>query len=324
MFFKAGTARMLSLFFAFLLLFPHLGTAEGPIANGNCGDNLSWSLSNDGTFLMTGSGPMYDYWSYELPWDNYRCSEIKRVIISQGVTNISRGSFSGCDCLTSVEIADTVTSIGEYAFFSCPSLPAVQIPNGVVSIGSYAFSGCSALARVTLPSSLETIGDWAFLFCENLSEIVIPNGVQTRTYTRCYRNRVTAFDLPSSVAALGMGVFDETKVGTAITPSFLIPDSAMNVEAEAFRNISAAYVLVPDSTAVIGSKAFADCGNLQYVFFDGWDIDVEIADDAFEGCGRLTLIGGDPSNEYHQNPLQTYAEAHGFDFLPNEQFYGNG
>ena len=323
MFHKTGIARLFILFLVFLFLLPVLGTAEGRAAGGMCGENLSWSLSGDGTLEVTGSGAMYDYWSYEIPWYNER-SAITKVIISRGVSNISRYAFSHCACLSSVEIADTVASIDQYAFFNCVSLSAVVIPEGVASIGSYAFSSCSALFSVTLPSSLTRIDEYAFLFCENLQEIVIPEGVPAQTFTRCYGERITTFDLPVSVAELGTGVFYDTLIGTAITPSMRVPASVTTIEAEAFNGVSAAFVWISESTSVIESRAFADCENLKYVFFNGWQINAEIADDAFEGCEGLILIGGNPSNDYYQNQLQIYAETQGFEFMPNEQFYGNG
>ena len=72
----------------------------------------------------------------------------KNTIISNSVTFIGDGAFSGCTGLTSIDIPDNVTSIGEAAFYDCTGLVYVALPNSLTSIGKYAFGCCESLTDV--------------------------------------------------------------------------------------------------------------------------------------------------------------------------------
>ncbi|MCD8384449.1 MAG: leucine-rich repeat domain-containing protein, partial [Clostridiales bacterium] len=116
--------------------------ADGTTGGGKvCGDNLTWSLDEDGTLTISGTGAMWDF-SYDwvedyydeetdetyytletdIPWyERY----ITTVIIEDGVTSIGNYAFTEQYDLESVSISGTVTSIGESAFCDCYSLEAV-------------------------------------------------------------------------------------------------------------------------------------------------------------------------------------------------------
>ena len=140
--------------------------------SGTCGDNLTWTLDDEGTLIISGTGDMWDWsWNNEL-WYNTRES-IKTVIIQNGVTSIGDSVFGYCRSLTSVTIPNSVTSIGNSAFYDCESLTSINIPNGVTSIGEYAFGDCKSLASITISNSVTFIGDNAFLWCNKLTDINI-------------------------------------------------------------------------------------------------------------------------------------------------------
>ena len=84
-------------------------------ASGTCGDNLTWTLTDDGTLTISGTGSMTGYSYDEAPWYSKR-SSIQSLIIESGVTSIGRNAFFDCTRLTSVTIPEGVTSIGTYAF----------------------------------------------------------------------------------------------------------------------------------------------------------------------------------------------------------------
>ena len=78
------------------------------------GDNLTWTLTADGTMTISGEGAMKDY-SYGSPATKKKDS-VKKVVIEDGVTSIGYPAFSDCTGLESIEIPSDVTSIGDYAF----------------------------------------------------------------------------------------------------------------------------------------------------------------------------------------------------------------
>lgn len=128
------------------------------VASGTCGSNLTWSLYDDGTLLISGTGPMEDYESASyVPWYG-SCSSIVRIIIEDGVTTIGENAFHTCTNLTRVTLPNSIASIGYASFANCSGLTGMTIPDSVISIGSEAFSGCYSLTSVEIPESVTHIG----------------------------------------------------------------------------------------------------------------------------------------------------------------------
>lgn len=121
-------------------------------SNGKCGDNLTWTLDDNGVLIISGTGKMYDYG--ESPWKDL---SIKKGVIKEGVTNIGASAFDGCRSLASVEIPNSVTSIGDGAFAYCSSMTSVKMSNSLTSIGSLAFLGCYELTSVEIPGSVTSM-----------------------------------------------------------------------------------------------------------------------------------------------------------------------
>ena len=63
-------------------------------------------MDDEGTLTIFGTGGMRSYSQWE------GRPEIKKVVIEEGVTDISTEAFDNCDNLTSVSIPSSVTSIG--------------------------------------------------------------------------------------------------------------------------------------------------------------------------------------------------------------------
>lgn len=72
------------------------------------------------------------------PWYSYK-SEIKNIVIENGVTSIGDFSFSFANNVENVTLAQTLTNIGTGAFVGNDALKQLTIPDSVVSIGDYAF-----------------------------------------------------------------------------------------------------------------------------------------------------------------------------------------
>ena len=134
--------------------------------SGTCGKNLTWTLSNDGTLTISGTGAMDNFYPYENypSWDGY-AYQIRKVIIESGVTSIGSDAFRYCSSLTNISIPNGVTSIGSAAFFDCSSLTNISIPNGVTSIQGNTFQNCSGLTNINIPNSVTSIGGYAFFVC---------------------------------------------------------------------------------------------------------------------------------------------------------------
>ena len=140
---------------------------------GRFGDLAYWTLDGTGRLIISGKGAMPDFINDDkTPWRDFR-SDIKAVIIEDGITNVGTYAFSYCTHLTSVKFGKGITTIGREAFNGCLNLKKADIPEGVTTIGNDAFHLCSALESVTIPSTVTTIENDAFFGCKNCKSIDI-------------------------------------------------------------------------------------------------------------------------------------------------------
>ncbi len=245
------------------------------IINDSCGDNVTYVLYSDGTLVISGTGKMTDYASYDsVPWYSY-ASSITTVIIEDGVTSIGRYSFYNYTNLTSITIPDSVTSIGTYAFRGCSSLTSVTIPNGVTSIGSYTFFKCSSLTSVTIPDSVTSIEMGAFYLCSSLTSITIPDSVTSiGSYTFCGCSSLTSITIPNGVISIKSSAFEDCTSLTSVT----IPTTVTLIGASAFWNCKAlTSIIIPDSVTSIGVNAFYNCTSLRSAHYLGSSSNVTIS-----------------------------------------------
>ncbi len=105
------------------------------------------------------------------------CWKLKEINIPEGVREVKAYTFSGCNNVGNFIIPDSVQTIGESAFYSCYAAKTITLGTGVKSLGDYAFSGCEGLTYINLPKGLKTIGDSAFDGCFLLKSIMIPDSV---------------------------------------------------------------------------------------------------------------------------------------------------
>lgn len=78
---------------------------------------LSWSLTDSGTFTLKGTGAMPDFSeSVKAPW-NAKMSSITSLTVEEGVTNIGAYAFAGALNLASISLPESLTEAGENAFY---------------------------------------------------------------------------------------------------------------------------------------------------------------------------------------------------------------
>ena len=114
-------------------------------APGYCGEAIMWSFEDD-TLTLTGAGEMDDF-PQGAPWEEHQ-DEIKKVVISGGITYIGAFSFCDYDKLTEVEFGKDVYEIGERAFFSCDGLTSISLPASFKVFGPSSFMGCTKLKEI--------------------------------------------------------------------------------------------------------------------------------------------------------------------------------
>lgn len=142
-------------------------------SSGSCGDNATYELSMDGTLTISGTGAIANKGEFVYN------TNIKKVIINEGITEIADQLFSGSSNLESISLPQSLEIIGSLQFKDCISLKEIIIPPNVKEIKTMQFYGCSALSKVTLNEGLEEIGNQAFKQCYSITEITIPDSVKT-------------------------------------------------------------------------------------------------------------------------------------------------
>ena len=282
------------------------------IAEGTCGQNLTWMLDGDGTMIISGTGPMYDYSSNDQSLAGENADRIKTVIIDNGVTSIGQYAFYNCYSMETISLPESVTSIGTYAFAETHNLDSIVLPAGLTTLETYAFYN-SGIRSVNIPSGITTIPERAFSCCSRLEAIVIPNTVETlETNALSYCYNLKAITIPSSISSWGKYTFYECTSLTSVTvcegitsipygtfyecrslSEVNLPDSLTTIEGAAFYvdpdyNIgSIQSIALPSNLTSIGNWAFAGQG-LRSVTIPGSMH--EVASDTFNGCPGLNSI----------------------------------
>ena len=112
---------------------------EADVNSGVCGEDVIWTLDDDGVLTISGIGDMADYTLEEkAPW------------------------YDRKDDIVSVNIESGVTSIGEYAFYECTNITNIELPEDVAIIEAEAFSDCGSLTSITFDGSAPEFGEDSF------------------------------------------------------------------------------------------------------------------------------------------------------------------
>ena len=157
---------------------------------GKCGNDVYYTICDDGEAALYGTGATYDYTSHDSVF--YQNDQIKEIVLSNGITGLGDRLFYHCANAKTVSLPATLTSIGDSAFAQedaaigyTAGLTSVTIPQAVTAIQSYAFYH-TAIAEVTVPASVKTWGKYAFSGCAKLKTArVACDSIGAFAFTRC-------------------------------------------------------------------------------------------------------------------------------------------
>ncbi len=154
--------RALGAFLALLLLLAALPVSA--LADGACGENTLWSLSDSGVLTISGTGDMAGFELGGAPWYSRR-GEIRRLIVADGVTGIGSAAFSGCGLIAELELPLTLQRIGDSAFDDVYGLKSVYYAGSIaqwkaVEIGLGNSFGTAQLVCADKSEPFSDISGW--------------------------------------------------------------------------------------------------------------------------------------------------------------------
>ena len=287
-------------FTLFLALVASCACLYAETYSGTCGeqgDNLTWNLDTEtGVLTISGTGRYNTFvYLYQNPWDPYR-SDIKKIVINEGLTYTGNYMFKECTNLISVTLPESLTELGYSMFDECKNLTDISIPNTVTKIGYRAFGHCEKLSTIHIPESVTSIATEAFSGCHSLSKITVAEEnpvydsrdncnaiIETATNSLLVGCKNTS--IPNSVTSVGKYAFLRNDSITSIT----IPQTVKSIEYGAFSicgNLQS--VTLSSGLQTIGENAFGSCRNLQAINIPNTVTSIE--SNAFSGCSSLTSV----------------------------------
>lgn len=209
---------------------------------------------------------------------------IEEVELSNAVTCIEEGAFSGCKNLRKINLPDSITYIGPRAFSGCENLEEVILPKNLKTIHFRAFADCKRLKKIVLPERLKKI-EWAVLSgCENLTEVVLPDSVTLDESHQLFLNckRLKKVTLPNPITTLPSECFKGCHQ--------LDIKLSKNIVELKDRTFEDCYKLsaFPETVTSFGKNCFRNCRKLESVTLN--NSVTQLADGMFDGCINLKEI----------------------------------
>ena len=240
----------------------------------NGGENLKWTLDNNGVLTISGSGAMKDYtWDENVRLDWYvRKKDIRSVVLDNRITHIGNYAFDKCTNIESVRYTDytgnagvalpkSVTTIGVHAFSDTGVTGTLKLPDDLIAIGSHAFYHCGKLnGELKLPDTVKEIGGFAFNSCGFTGKL----------------------ELPASLENIGNDAFESC---SGLTGKLTFPSKMNEIKSSIFHETGITEVVIPSSIKTVRDFAFNSCMNLKKVYLPT-EIP-KIYNRAFRGCDNV-------------------------------------
>ncbi len=189
---------------------PALLSDTGMVASGVAGEDIVWSLDENGLLTFSGTGFM-SVDDTDLPWLEYSDS-IKNVVVGEGIETIVDEAFCYCKNLETVEIASSVLNIGADVFFMCPMELTVKGYTGSVSQWTAGDFGYTFISLGDAPNEIYADGYFGDFYnlswsLNTLGELYI-NGVGSMGYIAYQDSPWEEYKLFIRHVIIGAGVTD--------------------------------------------------------------------------------------------------------------------
>ncbi|MBQ9359473.1 MAG: leucine-rich repeat protein [Lachnospiraceae bacterium] len=267
---------------------------DGAVASGVCGENATWTLDDEGTLTISGSGDISDFEfdnvDAKTPWWENR-ADITKLVIEDGITSIGAASFWGFSNLTSVDIADSVTSIGNLSFQNCDLLENVELPASLTELGPRVFFSCDKLKEISISQDNKDF---------KVVDSVVFDENMTKLYCYPAGKEDTAYEVPDTVTELFTGCFAFAQNLTSVT----LPEGLKYIDADVFRDCSNISELdIPSTVERISEAVFKGWGNKTLNFAGSAP---EFHDDTFRDLSGDLFVNYKKSADWPHDKLRPY------------------
>ena len=278
-----------------------------PVCSGSCGDNADWNFDIDSnTLTVTGTGavqaysysfdPMNGEISSDIPWHHLR-AYIKRVVMSEGITDPGNNTFKGLDELRTLELPGSLERIpvrmlqespADDIFFggTCAQWRALEIPfpNGNLMAATVHCSDGNADMSAWSGSQTDwnlTDGTLTISGTGATWDYAVEDGGVPAWYNM--KDQITTVNISEGITEIGGDNFNDMLNLTRVT----IPEGVVAIGESAFQNaVSLESIDLPSTLKTINWYAFMGCRSLTEIRFrNGLET---IGMMAFAGCENLS------------------------------------
>lgn len=256
-------------------------------------------------------------WAPSESWRIYiGYTELRNVVIPEGVTYISWGSFDYCSSFVSVTFPSTIEEIETFSFYGCENLETVIIPdvavdiserafaetklykkqsnweNGVLYAGNHVLSAVNATGDLVLKDGTASIASGAFSG-STVTSVVVPDSVKAINTAFAGNDNIESVTIGSGVEVIPFGAFDDCDNLSEV----IFSEGLKRIEKRAFVDcVSLTEAVLPETLEYLDEGAFYKCTALKALQLPVSLKDYDLT--KFKSMPYITLTFSD-SNPYY-------------------------
>ena len=180
-------------------------------------------------------------------------SNLKKIVIPEGVTKISSYAFANCTNLMDISLPQSLKNLGNGAF-AWDKFVTIELPDSLEKIGISCFESCTNLTAINIPNGITTLENSTFINCRNLRTLTGGLNVESLGQSVFQNTALLSINLPkcsilenASLSTAGNGTYTLGSVGHPVT------SIGTNAFWNLYNSTITLYTVTGDETALSGS-----------------------------------------------------------------------